>query len=102
MAAHVTRLEGPFDERRVIETFTREGLSPHTWSNAAGDVYGAHSHSYHKVLYCLRGSIVFGVDGEPVTLGPGDRLDIEPGTVHSAEVGREGVTCIEAPLRGST
>jgi quercetin dioxygenase-like cupin family protein len=83
------------DEIRQI--FQRENLSPSTWSNAPGDRYSAHSHSYHKVLYCLQGSIVFNVEGESVNLHPGDRLEIAPGTSHSADVGPEGVSCMEAP-----
>jgi hypothetical protein len=39
---------------------------------------------------------VFHVDGDDVALGPGDRLDIDAGTDHSASVGPEGVTCVEA------
>lgn len=30
-------------------------------------------------------------------LGPGDRLDIPPGTEHAATVGPGGVECMEAP-----
>ncbi|HEX2259635.1 MAG TPA: cupin domain-containing protein, partial [Actinomycetota bacterium] len=73
-----------------------ENLSPSTWSNGPGDKYSAHSHGYRKVLYCLRGSIVFNVEGESVNLQPGDRLEIPPGTSHSADVGPEGVSCMEA------
>jgi quercetin dioxygenase-like cupin family protein len=53
---------------------------------------------YHKVLYCVRGSIVFRMTatGEEIALAPGDRLDIEPGTEHAAVVGAGGVECIEA------
>lgn len=79
--------------RRIFES---ENLSPSTWSNGPGDKYSAHSHGYHKVLYCLQGSIVFNVEGEPVNLKPGDRLEIPPGTSHSADVGPEGVSCMEA------
>ena len=32
-----------------------EGLSPHGW----GNTYGWHEHGYEKVLYCVRGRIVF-------------------------------------------
>ncbi len=32
-----------------------------------------------------------------VSLGPGDRLDLPPGTPHAASVGDEGVACVEAP-----
>jgi len=50
------------------------------------------------VLYCARGSIRFDVpaSGESFELQPGDRLDIPPGTSHSALVGPEGATCVEA------
>lgn len=75
-----------------------EGLAPHVWSNVPGDVYASHEHPYHKVLYCLHGSIVFVLPegGGRIELHPGDRLDIEPHTRHAAEVGPQGVTCIEA------
>ncbi|MBI5288172.1 MAG: cupin domain-containing protein [Chloroflexi bacterium] len=81
-----------------MAAFGRERLTPGRWSNGPGDRYGAHSHGYHKVLFCLRGSITFRLTdtGEEIELHPGDRLDIEPSTVHSAVVGPEGVTCVEA------
>jgi len=46
----------------------------------------------------VRGSIRFDLpaSGESFELRPGDRLDIPPGTHHSAVVGPEGVTCVEA------
>lgn len=81
---------------RIEAIFREEGLSPHAWSNGPGDVYAEHEHSYHKVLYCVRGSIKFVADGRGYELLPGDRLDLPPGTRHSAVVGREGVTCMEA------
>ena len=74
-----------------------EGLEPRWWSNGPGDRYGAHAHSYHKVLFCARGSISFEAAGRAFALHPGDRLDIPPGTPHAAVVGPEGVTCVEAP-----
>ena len=90
--------EGDFDERAVMDTFAREGLRPSGWSNSAGDTYAPHRHSYHKVLYCLRGSILFRLTatGEEIELNAGDRLDIEPETEHSAVVGPQGVACVEA------
>lgn len=76
-----------------------EGLSPHSWSNGPGDEYAVHSHSYIKVLYCVRGSIRFTLPDqqEPVDLRPGDRMVLPAGTRHGAIVGPAGVTCIEAP-----
>jgi quercetin dioxygenase-like cupin family protein len=94
----LTRGSGSASEGAILDVFAREGLSPHRWSSASGAVYGAHSHPYRKVLFCLRGSITFRLvdDGSEIELFAGDRLDIEPGTAHSAIVGADGVTCIEA------
>ncbi len=90
----------PFSETpsaaRIETIFREEGLSPYSWSNGPGDFYAEHEHAYHKVLYCVRGSIKFVADGRGYEILPGDRLDLPPRTRHSAIVGREGVTCIEA------
>lgn len=71
-------------------------MSPHTWSNEPGYVYGEHEHDYHKVLFCIEGSITFHTTNGDIELGPGDRLDLPPRTQHSATVGGSGVTCMEA------
>jgi hypothetical protein len=77
--------------------FTAEGCLPaRTWGNGPGDTYGRHDHGYHKVLFCLSGSIVFHTDDGDVELNEGDRLDLEPGTGHAATVGPSGCRCVEA------
>jgi hypothetical protein len=48
------------------------------------------------VLFCLSGSIVFHTDAGNIELGAGGRLDIVPGTSHSATVGSKGCECVEA------
>ena len=75
-----------------------EGLSFYAWSNGPHDVYEAHSHEYNKVIYCVSGSITFGLPklDRNLTLHPGDRLELPTGTVHNAVVGGEGVVCLEA------
>lgn len=67
----------------------------YSWSNGPGESYAPHSHSYEKVLYCVRGSITFHVEQGDLELEAGDRMVLPAGTVHSADVGMEGVTCIE-------
>lgn len=81
---------------RAEAAFADEGLQAHTWSNQPGYLYAEHSHDYHKVLYCLSGSIVFHTSGGDLPLQIGERLDLPPHTPHSATVGDEGVTCMEA------
>ena len=86
------------DEATVREILAAEGLHPYLWSNAPGDVYSSHTHSYNKVIYVLSGSITFGLpdSGEKLALKPGDRLNLPAGVAHNAVVGAEGVACLEA------
>lgn len=86
------------DERTLRNIMESEGLRPYVWSNSPGDVYGAHSHGYHKVIFVVQGSIVFGLPevGDEAALTRGDRLDLPAGVTHNAVVGREGVVCLEA------
>lgn len=94
--------ETPPTEEEVRRILAEQGLSGYRWSNAPGDVYGAHTHPFHKVIYVLQGTITFVLpeSGEEVTLGGGDRLDLPGGTLHEAVVGPQGVICFEAH-RGS-
>ena len=91
----------PPTEAACQHLMTEEGLHPYRWSNRAGDVYSAHTHSYHKVIYVVRGSITFGLptEGRKVQLGVGDRLDLPAGVRHDAVVGPEGVACLEGHRR---
>ena len=75
-----------------------EGLHPYQWSNGPGDVYAAHNHGYHKVIYVVRGSITFGLPktGERLVLNAGDRLELPAGVLHDAKVGPNGVAYLEA------
>jgi len=86
------------DEALLHSILADEDLHPYMWSNGPGDVYGAHSHSYHKVIYVVRGSITFGLpdSGDALTLNEGDRLELPAGITHDAVVGNKGVACLEA------
>jgi quercetin dioxygenase-like cupin family protein len=90
--------EEPPTEVEIRDILDEEGLQPYRWSNAPGDVYAAHTHSYHKVIYVMQGAITFGFpgDGSQTTLRAGDRLELPAGTAHDAVVGPDGVVCLEA------
>jgi quercetin dioxygenase-like cupin family protein len=80
----------------LMAALRQEAGSCYSWSNGPHDRYGAHSHPYEKVLYCVEGSITFGLEkGRELELKPGDRMVLPAGTVHSAIVGPSGCTCIE-------
>lgn len=82
--------------RRAQDAFSAEGLIAQEWSNGPGHRYPNHHHEYHKMLFCIEGSITFVTDHGEHVLGPGDRLDLPAGTVHAATVGPKGVRCLES------
>jgi len=90
----------PPTESTLVRLCAEQGLSPYQWSNGPHDVYSAHSHSYDKVIYVVRGSITFGLPEEDrkILLKAGDRLDLPANTIHDAVVGAQGVICLEAHL----
>jgi quercetin dioxygenase-like cupin family protein len=91
-------------ETRLAARLADEGLQPQSWSNGPAERYAAHRHDYDKVIVVTDGSIEFGLvaDGAgerretPIHLASGDRLELPAGTVHRADVGPGGVTCLEA------
>ena len=91
-------LDSTPSEAALRRLLAEEGLSAYAWSNAPYEVYAPHTHDYNKVIYVVRGSITFQLVELGVwhKLNPGDRLDLPAGIVHAAEVGAEGVLCLEA------
>lgn len=89
---------GPPDEADLAGRLRASGLSGTGWGNGPGDRYGWHRHEYDKILYCVRGSIVFHTDHGDLALEAGDRLDLTAGTPHAATVGPDGVRCLEAAV----
>ena len=87
----------PPTDAELRQLMAAEDLQPYLWSNAPGDTYAPHTHSYHKVIYVVYGSITFGLtsEGKQVSLKAGDRLDLPPNIMHDAQVGPEGVACLE-------
>jgi quercetin dioxygenase-like cupin family protein len=97
LGVEVARAPGAAPSEPDIEAVVRaEGLSPHGWGNDAGYTYARHVHRYHKVLFCVAGSIVFHTDAGDVALAPGDRIELPAGVGHAATVGESGVRCVEA------
>jgi quercetin dioxygenase-like cupin family protein len=74
-----------------------QGYATHIWSHEPNYEYGIHNHPYDKIIVVLEGSIRFDMPKQKTThrLAAGDSLSIPAGTIHSALVGPEGVTCLE-------
>jgi quercetin dioxygenase-like cupin family protein len=80
------------------ERLVGEGLDPGAWSNGPGDRYAPHDHSYDKIIVVTSGSITFGLTDGTEALATGDRLELPAETPHDANVGPDGVVCLEAHL----
>lgn len=104
MELKLTRWSNPTPptQAELQAIYRQEGLAPYAWSNGPHDVYPAHTHGYHKVLYVVSGSITWilgeGSERQELETFPGDRIDLPRGTLHAARVGSHGVTCLEAHL----
>ena len=97
MTIRVSRMAAP-DEQAARGLLAAENCPhPRKWSGGPAETYDWHAHGYHKVLFCLAGSITFqDQEGANHRLEQGDRLDIEAGTDHRAVAGDDGVECMES------
>ncbi|MGH7821842.1 MAG: cupin domain-containing protein, partial [Candidatus Binatia bacterium] len=80
----------PPNEREVRERLEAEGYETFQWHDPPEVTYEPHAHDRDEVLWVVIGRITFGIGGEDWTLGPGDRLMLPKGTVHTARTGAEG------------
>ena len=91
-------------EAELRARLAEEGLDAQSWGNGPFDHYGEHRHPYDKVLVAAAGAITFHLPelGRDVLLTAGDRLELPSGTLHGADVGAAGVTCLEAHVPAGT
>jgi quercetin dioxygenase-like cupin family protein len=77
-------------EGELKKRLESEGFSVFRWRDDAGADYQAHAHDHDESLWVIQGEITFGVGAETHRLGPGDRLMLPRGTVHTAFTGANG------------
>jgi hypothetical protein len=67
------------------------GIDPRPWSAGPGTHFARHSHGQTKRLFVRRGSISFNGDWLRAPAG----IRIPAGLEHDADVGDDGVECVE-------
>ena len=82
----------PPDEAELKRRLSGEGFDAFVWHDGPAADYAPHTHEHDESLWVVRGLITFGVEGRSHALGPGDRLMLPAGTLHSAVAGRDGAT----------
>ena len=90
----------PPTEEELRAPLEEQQLKVYRWSNTPEDVYASHTHGYHKIICVVEGTIRFDLPTrhETINLKAGDQLELPSGIRHSAIVGPEGVTCLEAHI----
>jgi len=69
-----------------------EGFGIFRWHDQPGASYSAHAHDHDESLWVIDGEITFAAGEAEIRLGPGDRLMLPRGTVHTAKAGPRGAT----------
>jgi len=68
---------------------------------AAGRMPAPHSHdAFEETIYGLEGVTTFTIDGEPVSIGPGETVCIPRGAVHSFRVEHEDASFLAIATPG--
>jgi quercetin dioxygenase-like cupin family protein len=74
-----------------------EGLDFDLYSDRPGTKYGRHKHPFEDFIVIVSGKMKLITDVNTWTMKPGDRIDLPPNTLHSAEVlGKEDVQYLSA------
>ena len=87
------------DQRRSIDDLINEGFDVIEWTDEPNTTYAAHEHPDAEVRVVLAGTMTVTIGAEVQTLRAGDRLDIEPGQVHSATIGPDGARYLAGRAR---
>jgi quercetin dioxygenase-like cupin family protein len=89
--------DGPPDEVALRREIERRGYRVSRYVYRPGTRFPDHTHDVDKIDAVVSGRFRITVADEAIVLGPGDRLAVPRGTVHSAEVvGDEPVVSLDA------
>ena len=76
---------GITDRNLITKTLQEEGFfNIFTWTDQAGTRYGVHTHPHYEVRWIIDGTLQIEENGTVLELHPGERMESEPNTPHSA------------------
>lgn len=78
--------DGPLQLSALRRELQHEGLDTAWWSEVPGVRVEEHEHPFPEARWVLSGYVRVYVGDEVIDLGPGERLDLPPGTKHRFEV----------------
>lgn len=78
--------QGPLQLSTLRAVLQQEGLATAWWSEVPGTRVPLHEHPFPEARWVLSGFLRVFIGEDVIELGPGDRLDLPPGTKHGFEV----------------
>ena len=87
-------------ESALAARLAADGYESFLWIDPPDADYSPHAHDHDENLWVIEGEITFGAEGQELRLGPGDRLMLPKGTIHTARAGREGARYLIGERRG--
>lgn len=78
--------QGPLQLSTLRTVLQQEGLTTAWWSEVPGTHVPQHAHPFPEARWVLSGFLRVFIGDDVVELGPGDRIDLPPGTKHGFEV----------------
>jgi quercetin dioxygenase-like cupin family protein len=79
------------DLKALERQLHREGFAhTYVWADGPGAQYPNHTHSTETAHIILDGEMTLTMDGESVSYGVGERVDVPAGAVHAARMGPSG------------
>lgn len=77
---------GPLQLSTLRRALEDEGMTTAWWSDIPGTQVATHAHDFPETRWVLSGFLRVKTEGATFELGPGDRIDLPPGTPHATEV----------------
>jgi quercetin dioxygenase-like cupin family protein len=77
---------GPLQLSTLRRALEGEGMVTAWWSDVPGTHIPIHAHDFPETRWVLSGFLRVTLGGAALELGPGDRLDLPPGTPHATDV----------------
>ena len=77
---------GPLQLSTLRRALEQEGMVTAWWSDIPGTYVPTHAHDFLETRWVLSGFLRVMIECATFELGPGDRLDLPPGTSHATDV----------------
>ncbi|MDZ7744176.1 MAG: hypothetical protein U5K77_00225 [Candidatus Saccharibacteria bacterium] len=73
----------------------KHNIQADRWTAEPGEAIPGEASKQDKRLWCAEGTVIYAVNGQDISLQPGDTLDIPAQMYHEAQTGLGGCICYQ-------